>query len=119
MNSSVDTSNCAVAKTLAMLGDRWTLLVVRELMLNRRLTYKALSENVDGIPTNILSDRLKKLVDHGLVGKELYNKRPPRYDYSLTKKGISLRPVLIALAEWGAEYLGGELPPKYRQATKA
>ena len=113
------TSNCAVAKTLALLGDKWSLLVVRELMLNKQLTFKAISENISGIPTNILSDRLKRLMEHELVGRRPYQDHPPRYDYKLTEKGVSLRPILMALAEWGADHLGGDLPPYYRRRKQA
>jgi DNA-binding HxlR family transcriptional regulator len=111
-------SNCAVAKTLALLGDKWTLLVVRELMLKRGLTFKVLTENINGIRSNILSDRLKRLMEHGLLERHPYQERPPRYAYTLTKRGVSLRPILIALAVWGADHLGGEVPDYYRQAMQ-
>ena len=107
MTKSQHNCNCAVAITLRLLGDNWTLLVVRDLMLNKKLTFKALSENIVGIPTNILSVRLKKLVEHGLVERQRYQEHPPRYDYLLTRTGVSLRPILMALAEWGADHLGG------------
>ena len=108
-------SNCPVAKTLSLLGDKWTLLVVRELMLNKQLTFKAMSENISGIPTNILSDRLKRLTEHELIDRRPYQDHPPRYDYLLTEKGVSLRPILRSLAEWGADHLDCELPPNYRR----
>ena len=119
MSKHQHNSNCAVAITLRLLGDKWTLLVVRDLMLNRKLTFKAMSENIVGIPTNILSDRLKKLVEHGLVERQPYQEHPPRYDYLLTQTGVSLRPILIALAEWGADHLGGDLPSYYRRKQQA
>lgn len=104
-------SECAVCRTLEVLGDKWTLLVVRDLFLNERLSFKQLSESFEGIPTNTLSDRLHRLMDHGLVEREPYQDRPVRYEYMLTRKGRSLLPVLKTLAKWGEDHLGGTYDP--------
>jgi DNA-binding HxlR family transcriptional regulator len=101
-------SSCPVACTLDLLGDKWTLLVVRDLLLGRH-TYKALQTSPERIPSNILAERLKRLEREGIVRKALYQERPPRYDYHLTEKGLSLGPVLHAMLTWGSTYLPGTL----------
>ncbi len=99
-------SPCPVACALDLVGDRWTLLVVRDLLAGPR-TYKALQEGPEGIPTNILAERLKRLVEAGIADRRLYQDRPPRYEYRLTKKGRELEPVLAALARWGNRHIPG------------
>jgi DNA-binding HxlR family transcriptional regulator len=101
-------SPCAVACTLDLVGDKWSLLVIRDLRHGRR-TYGELQKSPEGIPTNILADRLKKLEQAGLIGKTAYQQRPVRYAYALTEKGQALRQVLRALVEWGKEYIPGTL----------
>ena len=89
-------SPCPVACTLDFLGDKWTLLVVRDLLLGQH-TYKSLQMSPERIPSNILADRLKRLEREGIVHKTLYQERPPRYEYHLTEKGQGLGPVLQAM----------------------
>jgi len=101
-------SRCPVACTLDLLGDKWTLLVVRDLLLGRH-TYKALQASPERIPTNILADRLKRLEREGILRKQLYQERPPRYTYHLTDKGRSLGPVLHAMLRWGSTHVPGTL----------
>lgn len=100
-------SDCAVAATLDLVGDRWTLLIVRDLLFARDRRFGDFLASDERIPTNTLTDRLRKLEDAGLVDKELYSQRPPRAVYRLTKLGRSLAPVLDALADWGVEHLPG------------
>ena len=93
-------SRCPVSCTLDVLGDRWTLLVVRDLMRGKR-RFAELVDTPEGIPTNILSDRLKRLIATGIVESRRYSEHPPRVEYALTPKGEDLRPVMRAMVEWG------------------
>jgi DNA-binding HxlR family transcriptional regulator len=107
-------SPCAVANTLDIVGDKWSLLVVRDL-LRGLATYKNLQNSPERIPTNILADRLKRLEEAGLVAKSAYQEHPVRYAYRLTEKGKALREVLGAFARWGKKHIPGtrtlEVPP--------
>jgi DNA-binding HxlR family transcriptional regulator len=99
-------SPCAVACTLDVVGDKWTLLVVRDL-LRGSTTYKELQNSPERIPTNILADRLKRLEDAGLIAKAAYQEHPVRYAYTLSEKGKELREVLGAFARWGRKHISG------------
>lgn len=96
-------SGCPVARCLDLLGDRWTLLVLRDLFFGRKRFGEFLA-SPEGIPTNILADRLKRLCDAGLVAAAPYQAHPPRMDYTLTERGAELRPVLRALVDWGQKH---------------
>ncbi len=100
-------SRCSIARTLDLFGDRWTLLIVRDLMWHGKHHFSALQASDEHVPTNILSDRLRLLIDLGLVRKEPYQERPVRYRYDLTTQGRSLEPVLLGLMSWGHANLGG------------
>ena len=102
-------SRCPVSCTLDVLGDRWTLLVVRDLIRGKR-RFAELVESPEGIPTNILAERLKRLVSLGVVQSRRYSDHPPRLEYQLTAKGEDLRPVLRAMVEWGVKHAGGRVP---------
>lgn len=104
-------STCPIATTLDLLGDKWTLLVVRDLLFVGKRRFGELLESPEGIPTNILSDRLRRLEEHGVVEKSLYSSRPQRYEYRLTAMGADLFPVLRAMAEWGLRHLPGTSAP--------
>ncbi|MFN4275754.1 MAG: winged helix-turn-helix transcriptional regulator [Ferrovibrio sp.] len=100
-------SMCSIARTLELLGDKWTLLIVRDLMWHGKHTFQALQDSAERIPTNILSDRLKRLENWGLVERRAYQQRPVRYAYHLTDEGKSLEPVLLQMMAWGHKRLGG------------
>lgn len=100
-------STCSIARTLEIVGDKWTLLIVRDLMWHGKHTFQALQESAERIPTNILSERLKRLEKWGLVRREVYQQRPVRYAYQLTNEGKSLEPVLLQIMAWGHKRLGG------------
>ena len=99
-------SPCAVACTLDLVGDKWSLLVVRDL-LRGNVTYGALQNSPEGIPTNILADRLKKLEEAHLIAKSAYQEHPVRYAYELTENGKALNDVLLALVRWGKKHIPG------------
>src|SRR5215468_3413500 len=95
---------CPVARTLELIGDRWTLLVVRDLLPGTR-RFQDLAASLPGIAPNILSDRLRLMEQHGLVARRLYSAHPPRAEYELTPKGKDLGVVVGALAAWGASHV--------------
>jgi DNA-binding HxlR family transcriptional regulator len=99
-------SPCAVACTLDLVGDKWSLLVVRDL-LRGKVTYGELQNSLEGIPTNILADRLKRLEQAELIAKSAYQEHPVRYAYGLTEKGKALSDVLLALVRWGKKHIPG------------
>lgn len=95
---------CNIAKTLDIVGDRWTLLIISELMKGKK-KFSELRESLDRIAPNILSDRLRILEEEGLISSSLYVRHPPRFDYELTDKGRGIEHVLNALAMWGNQFL--------------
>lgn len=97
------TIRCPIANTLDLVGDRWTLLIVRDL-LRGHTRFSDLRQTVEGIPGSVLSQRLRTLEEHGVVQKRPYNAHPPRYEYLLTPKGHALGVVVGALANWGERY---------------
>jgi len=99
-------SACAVANSLDIVGDKWSLLVVRDLLHGKR-TYGELARSPEHIPTNILADRLKRLEGAGIVTSTPYQERPVRYDYTLTPKGRALGDVLLAFVRWGKQHIAG------------
>jgi DNA-binding HxlR family transcriptional regulator len=96
---------CPVAKTLEVVGDRWTLLVVRDLLRAPTLRFQDLLSGLPGIAPNILSARLKLMEDHGLIRRRLYSDHPPRAEYALTDRGRDLGMVVGALAAWGGRHV--------------
>ena len=108
-------SACAVANSLDILGDKWSLLVVRDLLHGKR-TYGELSRSPERIPTNILADRLQRLESTGIVTSTPYQQRPVRYAYTLTPKGRALGEVLLAFVRWGKEHIPGTVAMNQRPA---
>jgi len=99
-------SPCPVSCTLDVIGDKWTLLIIRDLVLGRS-HFSEFQKSPEGIATNILSNRLARLVDHGIVEKYPSTSNPGRDAYRLTAKGKALRPVLRAIVKWGLEHIEG------------
>ena len=95
---------CPVAKALELVGDRWTLLLVRDLLGGTR-RFQDLEASLPGIAPNILSDRLKLMEEHRLVRRRFYSDHPPRAEYALTDKGRELGTVVGALAAWGSRHV--------------
>ncbi len=101
-------SRCPVSSALELLGDKWTLLLVRDLLLGKG-TYSEFQQSPEGIPTNILADRLKRLQAADIIDRQPYQEKPLRYRYRLTDKGRDLLPVINALIDWGERHLEGVL----------
>jgi len=99
-------SSCAIACTLDVVGDKWSLLVVRDLLHGKR-TYGEMLQSPEGIPTNMLADRLKRLEEAGIIESTAYQERPVRYAYTLTPKGRELGEVLGAIVRWGRTHIPG------------
>ncbi len=99
-------SNCAVASTLDIVGDKWSLLVIRDLLQGKK-TYGELLECDERIPTNILADRLRRLDEAGIIEKSAYQERPVRFAYALTAKGRDMGDILLALVRWGRKHIPG------------
>jgi DNA-binding HxlR family transcriptional regulator len=95
---------CPVARTLNVIGDRWAILVLRDLFLYGPRRFQDFERSLRGITPGVLSKRLSEFEAHGLIKSRLYAERPPRHEYSLTKKGLELRPVLGAMKSWGERY---------------
>lgn len=116
MRSRARRSRCPVACTLDLLGDKWSLLVVRDVVRGKR-RYAEFLDSPEGIPTNILADRLKRLSASGVIAPRRYSQHPPRLEYALTAKGEQLRPILRAMVDWGVRHAGGRTPPPVTPAT--
>lgn len=96
--------NCPVARALDMIGERWTLLILRDLMRYGPMRFQQFEQALPGLAPNTLSARLKTLEAAGMITTRLYESHPPRYEYFLTDKGKALRPVLKSLYAWGTRY---------------
>lgn len=103
MNKKYNMS-CNIAETLDIVGDRWTLLIIRDLLLGKS-KFTDLKLSLQGISPNILSERLQFLEETGIVYSRLYSSHPPRLEYFLTEKGSELKHVLVALTFWGNRFL--------------
>ena len=98
--------NCPVARTLEIIGDRWAILILRDLLLQGSQRFQDLERSLKGISPNTLSARLKTLEEHGVIERRFYEDHPPRAEYALTAKGRELGPVLKALRHWGEKHTG-------------
>jgi DNA-binding HxlR family transcriptional regulator len=101
----LDRENCSLARTLAVVGDRWTLLILREAFLRVR-RFDDFQERL-GVARRVLAARLKLLVGEGVLKKVAYERRPLRHEYRLTEKGLGLYPAIIALVHWGDAHYAG------------
>jgi DNA-binding HxlR family transcriptional regulator len=100
---------CSIARTLEVLGERWTLLIIRD-VFSRRRRFDQIQESL-GIARNVLAARLARLVDEGILEKRAYQERPARYEYFLTDKGLELWPVMVTMMHWGDRHLSDARPP--------
>ena len=103
---------CSLAKSLEVIGERWSLLIVRDVMNGNR-RFSGIQESL-GIARNVLSARLQRLVDEDILERRAYQESPPRHEYFLTEKGLDLWPALIALMDWGDRHSAGPEGPPLR-----
>ncbi|MEA2390752.1 MAG: hypothetical protein QOK31_861 [Solirubrobacteraceae bacterium] len=101
--------NCSIGRTVAVLGERWTFVILRQAFLGAR-RFEDFQRGT-GVARNVLSDRLRSLVDNGVLRRLPYQDHPPRSEYRLTAKGRDLYPVLVALMQWGDRHAGLEQGP--------
>lgn len=104
-----DSLTCSISSTLQVIGEKWTLLILRDAFRGVR-RFDDFATDL-GIARNLLTDRLAKLVEHGILAKAPYQERPVRYEYRLTAKGFDLSPALVAFMHWGDKHLAGDDPP--------
>ena len=104
MARSYRQSSCPVARTLDLIGERWTILLLRDLFLHGPRRFQDFQESLGGVAPHTLSARLKDLEASGLIERRAYSEHPPRLEYHLTDKGKSLGPVLKALRDWGRQH---------------
>ncbi|MFS0781773.1 winged helix-turn-helix transcriptional regulator [Bacillus sp. 1P06AnD] len=98
------TLSCNIAQTLNLIGDKWSLLILHELLMGRQ-TFNEIQQGLETIPVNLLSNRLKRLEEDGLISSELYQTHPPRYKYLLSASGADLGDVFNSLIIWGNKHL--------------
>lgn len=111
-------SNCPISIALEMIGDAWSLLVVRDLMFKGLTTYNEFLEGDEGIASNILADRLRKLESADIVEKQRDPSDARRFNYRLSAKGIDLAPVLVELVLWSAKHEATDAPPSVVRAMR-
>lgn len=104
--NDLHTESCAVARGLSVIGDRWTMLIVRECFFGIR-RFDQMQEHL-GITRHVLADRLRKLEADGVLRREAYQQRPPRYEYRLTDRGKALHPLLVTLMDWANTHVPHE-----------
>lgn len=97
----MDSDKCPVARTVALIGDRWTILILRDLLLRGPHKFQDLQRSLGKVGSTTLSSRLKALEANGLIERRMYSDYPPRAEYLLTEKGQSLGPIVAALRDWG------------------
>jgi DNA-binding HxlR family transcriptional regulator len=103
-------SACPLSCSLEVIGDRWTMLVLRDLLIGKK-RFNEFLESPEKISTNILTDRLARMEQTGLVKARLYSERPRRFEYTLTRKGEGLLPVMQELCRWGNQFLPDTIIP--------
>jgi DNA-binding HxlR family transcriptional regulator len=101
--------NCSIARPLSILGERWALLVIRDVFLGRR-RFDEIQESL-GVASNVLSQRLATLTEEGILERRPYSEHPERFEYRLTRKGLDLQPVLLSLIAWGDRYMAEDGAP--------
>ncbi len=97
-------SNCPISCSLEVFGDKWSLLIIRDIMLRGKVSYSEFLESEEKISTNILANRLKVLESEDILVKEVSERNKSKYIYSLTQKGADLLPIVIEIMDWGAKY---------------
>nr|TFG54816.1 MAG: transcriptional regulator [Hyphomicrobiales bacterium] len=103
-------SGCPIASTLDVVGDKWSMVILRDLLTGKR-KFGEFLQSPERITTNVLTDRLARLEAHGLIERRAYCERPPRYEYLLTDMGAGLLPVLQEISRWANHHLPGTWTP--------
>jgi DNA-binding HxlR family transcriptional regulator len=109
LRADYEGQNCSIARSLELIGERWTLLIIREAFLGTRRFDDF--QRALGVARNVLQTRLERLVEEGILRRVQYQERPARFEYRLTDKGIDLWPVLVALLQWGDRHAAPDGPP--------
>ena len=107
MKRIINRSDCPISFALDLFGDKWSLLIIRDLVFDQKKFYKEFLQSKEKIATNILSDRLKKLENAGLIASKVYEKLRTQKEYALTDKGKDLIPILVEFIVWSAKYEEG------------
>jgi DNA-binding HxlR family transcriptional regulator len=108
---------CSVARSVAVIGDRWTLMILRDCFLGVR-RFEEFERRL-GISRSIIAERLKRLTDEGVLRRDAYQQNPVRHEYRLTEKGLALHPVIMAIVHWGDVHYAGEAGPPLLHRHKA
>jgi DNA-binding HxlR family transcriptional regulator len=111
INNEKRRSGCPITNTLDLIGDKWTLLIIRDMMYLGKSQFGEFTGGNEGISTNILTDRLKKLEQFGIISKSAYQENPTRYEYNLTPIGDALEPLLIEMMKWGGAHIDNTYTP--------
>lgn len=113
-------SPCPISTLLDLVGDKWTLVLIRDMLFFEKHQYKEFADSPEKIPTNILAERLKRLEAAGFLTKIPYQHKPVRYEYHLTLKGLELFPILQEMVRWGVKHLPElpQMPPEFFQDLK-
>ena len=115
--SDLADERCSVARSVAVIGDRWTLMLLRDCFLGIR-RFEDFERRL-GISRSVIADRLKTLTDEGVLRRDAYQDRPVRHEYRLTEKGLALHPVMMAIVHWGDVHYAGEDGPPVIHRHKA
>jgi DNA-binding HxlR family transcriptional regulator len=110
LHRTYEGQNCSVARALEVIGERWTILIVRDAFLGVR-RFEDFQRDL-GLSRGVLTDRLNRLLEAGIFERRLYQERPERHEYRLTEKGRDLWPVTVALLRWGDRYYAEQGPPR-------
>jgi DNA-binding HxlR family transcriptional regulator len=110
LHRTYENQNCSIARSLEQIGERWTILILRDVFLGLR-RFDDFQRSL-GVSRGILADRLDRLVESGILERRLYQERPERYEYRLTDKGRDLWPVTFSLLKWGDRYYAEHGPPR-------
>lgn len=106
MLTKAELPECPVATTVQLIGNKWKLLILRNLIYNEKQRFTDFTKSISGISKKVLTDNLRALEEDGLVEREVFAEVPPRVEYSLSTLGKSLKPILDAMLNWGNEYKG-------------
>jgi len=109
LGNTYENQVCSIARSLELIGERWTILIIRDAFLGVR-RFDDLQRSL-GVARNVLQNRLEGLVEHGILERVRYQERPERFEYRLTVKGLDLWPVLVSLISWGDRHAAPEGPP--------